>query len=330
MTTEGLTRQVEVLLVERRSPLLRPSELPCRRGLPSTNLSWGCAHGCLYCYARGYSNAPPWGQVHLYGDAPRHLLAELDSPRRRRSWPPYVQFSTATDVFQPLPQLHQLAHQVMASLLERSIGISILTKGQIPEAFYPLLAHHRGRVQVTVGLVAADPWYQRTFEPGAAPVEVRLGQLRRLAELGIAVAARMDPIIPGVTDSPSRLEATLSALAQVGVREVGASFLFLRPAVRRNLEMGLPTPLWQHILSLYRGGPHLPLAESKASWLPPPNYRQRSYQLLKEIAQSYGLVLRLCHCKNLDLEGSASGGCPQPNGKPAIPLPLFSSLPPGA
>lgn len=322
MLVTELALPVELRLVERQSPLLRPSELPCRRGLPALNLSWGCAHGCLYCYARGYSNAPPQGQVWLYHDASRRLLAEIDSPRRRRSWPPYVQFSTATDVFQPIPQLHQIAYQVIACLLERGIGVSILTKGQIPETFYPLLAHHRQRVQVTVGLVSADSGYQRAFEPRAAPVEARLGQLRRLAELGIAVAARMDPVIPRVTDTPTRLETTLSALAGVGVREVGVGFLFLRSAVRRNLALGLPSFLWQDILARYQGGPHLPLAESKGSWLLPASYRQQSYRRLQEMAADFGLVTRLCHCKNLDLGGQT---CPQPSMGPALRGPLFSS-----
>ena len=57
---------------------------------------------------------------------------------------------------------------------------------------------------------------------------------------GILVEARLDPILPGVTDDQESLERLCAALAEIGVRTIAVSVLFLRPAVvgslRRHVE----------------------------------------------------------------------------------------------
>jgi len=41
-----------VLLAERKAAVLAPSQLACLAWLPTINLTAGCAHECLYRYAR--------------------------------------------------------------------------------------------------------------------------------------------------------------------------------------------------------------------------------------------------------------------------------------
>ena len=78
------------------------------------------------------------------------------------------------------------------------------------------------------------------FEPCAATPEVRLAQAAELIGAGIPIEARLDPILPGVTDGADCLEPLCAALARIGVRTIAASVLFLRPAVigslRRHVE----------------------------------------------------------------------------------------------
>ena len=78
------------------------------------------------------------------------------------------------------------------------------------------------------------------FEPGAATPESRLAQAAELIAAHVPVEARLDPILPGVTDGADCLEPLCEALARVGVRKIAASVLFLRPAVigslRRHVE----------------------------------------------------------------------------------------------
>jgi hypothetical protein len=51
----------------------------------------------------------------------------------------------------------------------------------------------------------------------------------------VPVEARLDPILPGLTDGPDCLDPLCAALARIGVRRIAASVLFLRPAVIRSL-----------------------------------------------------------------------------------------------
>lgn len=46
---------VTVLPAVRKTRVLTPSSLACLAHMPTVNLTAGCAHGCLYCYTRGYS-----------------------------------------------------------------------------------------------------------------------------------------------------------------------------------------------------------------------------------------------------------------------------------
>lgn len=45
---------VNVRFIERRGAVLTPSALACLSGVPSVNISCGCARGCAYCYTRPY------------------------------------------------------------------------------------------------------------------------------------------------------------------------------------------------------------------------------------------------------------------------------------
>ena len=92
----------EVQYAERRSAVLTPSSLACLRRVATVNLTAGCAHGCLYCYTRGYSNYPGEGRVILYANTLARLREEL---ARKRVKPGTVYFSPSSDPFQPVPEV---------------------------------------------------------------------------------------------------------------------------------------------------------------------------------------------------------------------------------
>ena len=85
-------------------------------------------------------------------------------------------------------------------LLESGIGVSFVTKGRIPERHRNLLAAHAPLVQGRIGLITLDPRTAAAFEPHAATPEERLAQGADLIASHVLVEARLDPILPGVTD----------------------------------------------------------------------------------------------------------------------------------
>ena len=194
-------------------------------------------HECRYCYARGYLTHPGDGKVTFYTNTLAKLRDEL---RRKRKKPTTVYFSPSSDPFQPVPEVLNMAYDVFKFLLESEIGVAFVTKGRIPERHRNLLAAHAPLVQGRIGLITLDPGTAAAFEPGAATPEVRLAQAAELIGAHVPVEARLDPILPGVTDGADCLEPLCEALARIGVRKIAASVLFLRPAVigslRRHVE----------------------------------------------------------------------------------------------
>ncbi len=104
--------------------------------------------------------------------------------------------------------------------------MAFVSKGRIPERHRNLLATHAPPVQGRIGLITLDPRIAAAFEPGAATPEVRLAQAADLIGVHVSVEARLDPILPGVTEGADCLEPLCAALARIGVRKIAASVLF--------------------------------------------------------------------------------------------------------
>ncbi len=295
----------EVICTERKSAVLTPSSLACLAHVPTVNLTAGCAHECRYCYARGYLTHPGEGKITFYTNTLAKLREEL---RRKRKKPSTVYFSPSSDPFQPVPEVLDMAYDVFRFLFESEIGVAFVTKGRIPERHRSLLATHAPLVQGRIGMISLDPGIAAAFEPFAAPPEVRLAQAAELIRLGMPVEARLDPILPGVTDSAESLESLCAALANIGVRTLAASVLFLRPAVvgslRRRVE---DKPMLGRLLNLFVGSEHLAIhaGNSRVRALPA-SARLEIMERLKSIACRYGMKVLVCACKNPDI---SSGSC---------------------
>ncbi len=287
---------------ERKSRVLKPGTFGCLKGACTVNVTQGCGLFCAYCYARGYATAPPKGEVHLFINLPELLRRELDSNRRR--WVPgMVIFNTATDCFQPHPDILDVTYQTMATLLERGIGVSFLTKGFIPQRFIELFKGNRENVQAQIGLVSLSEGYGRTYEPFSASPREKLENIERLLAAGIETQVRVDPIIPFVTDSREEVEALFTALGQRGIRRASLSYLHLRPAIQRQLRSELP-PLHRKLLeSCFQNRDWIEVGLSTKTKLLPKNLRENGYGRMKMIAHSHGISAVICRCKNPDLNG---------------------------
>ncbi len=295
----------QVIRMDRKSAALTPSSLACLAHIPTVNLTAGCAHECRYCYARGYLTHPGNGNVTFYTNTLAKLRDEL---RRKRKKPTTVYFSPSSDPFQPVPEVLNMAYDVFKFLLESEIGVVFVTKGRIPERHRRLLAAHAPLVQGRIGLITLEPRTVAAFEPGAATPEVRLAQAADLIGAHIPVEARLDPILPGLTDGGDCLEPLCEALTRVGVRKIAASVLFLRPAVVGSLRRHVKDKLMLNRL-FDRFANAAPLAihagNSRIRALPT-SARLDIFERLKSIAGCYGMEVLVCSCKNPDI---SAGSC---------------------
>ncbi len=296
---------MKVITVDRRSAVLTRSSLACLSGVASINLTGGCAHGCVYCYTRGYSNYPGQDAIRFYANTPKKLAAELAARRRH---PEVVYFSPASDLFQPVPEVLDLAWATLKLLLESRIPVAFLTKGKIPSRHMRLLAEYAPLVRAQIGLITLDEPLRKTFEPNAAPCSVRIDQARALTDAKIATTGRLDPILPGLTDSDDAFEQICSRFRNAGINSLAAGVLFLRPAILHSLKRNLKDPsLRKSLLEAFNSATRLPIhAENSSVTALPADQRQAIFDRLSAVARRHDIRVYPCACKNPDI---ASGGC---------------------
>jgi len=296
---------IQVIASERKSAVLTPSSLACLAHVPTVNLTAGCAHECRYCYARGYFTHPGEGKITFYANTLAKLREEL---RRKRKRPTTVYFSPSSDPFQPVPEVLNMAYDVFRFLLESEIGVAFVTKGLIPERHRKLLAAHAPLVQGRIGLITLDSTVVAEFEPGAATPEVRLSQAADLIGAQVPIEARLDPILPGVTDGVDCLDPLCAALAGTGVGKIAASVLFLRPAVIGSLRRHVKDQVMlKRLLDRFANAEPLAIhAENSRVRALPIQARLEIIERLKSIAHRHGLEVLVCACKNPDI---SRGSC---------------------
>ena len=284
--------------VHRKSAVLTPSDLPCLKGVCSVNISSGCAHGCVYCYSRSYSQAPPEGTVRFYVNALEKMKAEW--PRKRKK-PERVYFCPSSDLFQPVPEILAAAYEMLAFILEQGARVAITTKGRIPERHLALLSENADRVHVQVGLITHRDDVSAVLEPHAAPVSARIAQAKRLREAGVAVKLRIAPILPGVTDDDETLSALCEIATRCGITDVIINALHLRPVIRRSLERKLPPEMLHRLLARYENAEPLRVSGRYSQTPLPAGERIALFKRAKRIAEEHGLRAHVCGCMNPDI-----------------------------
>jgi DNA repair photolyase len=83
---------------------------------------------------------------------------------------------------------------------------------------------------MSVPTVDETAW--RALEPGTAHPLQRLRAVRQLRDAGVNAGVLMSPVVPGFTTQPSKLEATIKAIADHGAAFMGANVMYLKEGTR--------------------------------------------------------------------------------------------------
>ncbi|RME68860.1 MAG: radical SAM protein [Nitrospirae bacterium] len=292
------TSGIKLKVIQRKTSPFKPPDFRCLRGTPSINVTRGCAHRCVYCYARGFPEAPPDGEVHLMGNLPEMMERALAKMKRIPRW---VSFSTASDPFQPFEEVLEVTYRCMKLLLNSGIGVSFLTKGVVPDDFLELFKRHQGLVRARVGVVSVKDDYWSVFEPGSAHPEQRLNSAKKLKEAGIDTSVRVDPVVPVVSDKSEDIWKLLSSIKDAGLKELTISCLVMRPSIEEFFRERLSDKLRSGILGYYRRQVYQRVITSARTKLLPLSYRRVLYKRVLSMAKELGLKVRICGCKNPDL-----------------------------
>jgi DNA repair photolyase len=235
-------------------------------GYWSVNPYVGCAFGCAYCYARyahryvmeraaaketlddtlvrDVAEMPPWlaFERHVfvkenaatllrkalrYGGAKHRALIEGES----------IVIGTATDPYQPAERRYRVTRQILEVLCEHAdLSIVVITKSPLVTRDIDLLSrlNRNSRVSIHLTLTTLDRELARRIEPRAPTPEARIRALARLREAGIDAGINVMPVLPGITDNPSALEALVERVAAVGATYVNACALRLQSEARKR------------------------------------------------------------------------------------------------
>jgi DNA repair photolyase len=232
-----------------RADQARYQEVRCRsalnrvKGMPfewTLNPYRGCTHGCHYCYARRYHTQFELGAGDEFASiifVKTNFVEVLRQELRRPSWSgAHVVVGAATDCYQPIEGHYRLTRGSLAALCEAKNSTGIITKGPMvvrdADILQQMTSQSSCTVCVSVPTVDDDVWQK--LEPGTAPPMKRLRAVRELVDAGIHAGVLMNPIVPGISSRPQRLERTVKAIADHGAAFVGCNVLFLEGGTREH------------------------------------------------------------------------------------------------
>jgi DNA repair photolyase len=226
----------ETVLPDRARSVITTNDSPDVGFDKSINPYRGCAHGCVYCFARpshaylGLSPGLDFETKLFYKENAVALLeAELAKPR-------YVCTPIAlginTDGYQPLEKRLEITRSILTVLARCRHPVTIVTKSALVLRDMDLLADlAKDRlVSVMLSITSLSNEIKRTLEPRTASPEARLRVVKQLSEAGIRTGILIAPVIPAITDH--EMEDILAAAKEAGASSAGYVLLRLPHEVK--------------------------------------------------------------------------------------------------
>ncbi|MBW1810012.1 MAG: radical SAM protein, partial [Deltaproteobacteria bacterium] len=195
----------------------------CAREMAVINPARGCLFGCLFCPTK--PKVPAEQGVKVRANIPRLLKRELSIRRKKGEVPQSVLFNTSSDSFQPIQALLEVTHEAMQMVLEEGCQLHFFTRGLVPLNFQKLFERYTDKIHAQVSLLTMDESLSKIYEPSASKPQERIELIRRLLGWGVDVRARIEPLIPFLTDTVGHFEELIRYLRSVGLTYTSASYL---------------------------------------------------------------------------------------------------------
>jgi DNA repair photolyase len=243
------------------------SALNAVKGMPfewSLNPWSGCAHKCVYCFARAYHAR--YREKNVGSDFDSNVevrvnIAEVLRKELHRRRDGSLAIGTATDPYQPIEGKYKLTRRCLEALVEYPMPTSIVTKGPLVVRDIDVLKKLDEKSELTVyfSVPCVDEQIVRTTDPGTAPPRQRLRALRMLREAGLDAAVLCMPVLPGISDSEESLDAAARAASEAGATAFRHRPLKIDVEIQQYYQDFLETEfpaLVPRYAKLYEGGVH--------------------------------------------------------------------------
>src|SRR5688572_31096387 len=252
-------------------------------GYWSINPYVGCAFGCAYCYARythryvmeraadndrmenvlteRYEAMPPWlafeRNIFVKQNAPEVLARTLRQGSEKHLAllrGETIVIGTATDPYQPAERRFRVTRRILEVLADHpGLHVTIISKSPLITRDIDVLSriNRHSELSIHISLITLRRDLARRLEPRSPTPESRVRALARLREAGLDAGINCMPVLPGITDNPSDLEALVKRVSEAGATYVGACALRLRSSAR-NRYLPFIAQEFPHLAERYR------------------------------------------------------------------------------
>lgn len=171
----------------------------------------GCAHGCVYCYAkfmtRWYHKGEKWGS---FVDVKKGII-EILSQEVEKKQRGIVLLSSVTDPYQPIEKKTKLTRELLNILSEHDFPVEILTKSSLVTRDIDIITKI-DLCEVGLTITMWDEYARRVFEPYTSSISERLNALKSLKENGIDTYVFLGPLLPYFSEE--NLDKLIDSIAE--------------------------------------------------------------------------------------------------------------------
>ena len=215
----------------------------------SLNCYTGCAHSCIYCYARFmqrfHPHPEPWGK---FVDIKLNAVEVLERQLRRAA-PGAVFVSSACDGWQPIEAECKLTRQCCDLLIKHGFRIEALTKSSLVLRDLDIFSGRNTRIGVTV--TTLDECLRRLWEPNSSSIEERFRIISEADAVGVETAIMFGPLLPFLSDSQESINSMFQRAAELSVGVIWVDALNPRPKVWSSID-SLLRKKYPDLLERYR------------------------------------------------------------------------------
>ena len=167
----------------------------------------GCAHSCIYCYARFMKRFT--GHLEKWGEFVDVKVNSCDTIplKGKKIFNKSVFMSSVTDPYQQVENKYQITRKILQKIVNLEPILSIQTKSSLIVRDIDILKKFENcKVGVTITTLNDD--IRKEIEPNTSSIEKRLAALKQLNESGLETYVFIGPILPFITDWKSIVETT--------------------------------------------------------------------------------------------------------------------------
>lgn len=260
------------------------------------DVSLGCPNRCIYCiFSILEKTVYKFYNTRYRGEV---IPLKLDKFLAEEKFPPFVYMCYASDPFGNR-QITQSTVAILEKFLSHDVFVNFVTKGIIRGEVLEVIRKRPSLVGVQVGITNTDDIRNKIVEPGAPSYKKRLENFKRLQEidnLGF-LTVRIDPMLPGIDDTPENIEEIIRAASALGAKEAVLGYVILTRDLKEQL--------WENEFTRKSAE----ALTEKASTISrqelfsiPFGEKVKKLTEFEKICKRYGLKMAVCGCKEEEMK----------------------------